>query len=99
MVTATARAQGWYRDPFGRHEDRYFSVGTPTKLVRDHAVESYDPPPADQPMPLALAPVAWAADPRRRDHDLRRADDLQRGETVDVWRRVLDALTRCVGTD
>ena len=36
---------GWYRDPYGVHEDRYFSQGFPTKLVRDNGVESYDPPP------------------------------------------------------
>jgi hypothetical protein len=29
------KAQGWYRDPYLVHEDRYFSDGQPTKLVRD----------------------------------------------------------------
>jgi hypothetical protein len=43
------RAQGWYRDPYGMHEDRYFSAGTPTKLVRDDGQESYDSPP-DRPL-------------------------------------------------
>lgn len=38
--------QGWYADPFGVHEERYFSVGQPTKLVRDGPVESYDDPPS-----------------------------------------------------
>lgn len=42
-----SQAQGWYRDPYGLHEDRYFSAGKPTKLVRDGARESYDPPPYD----------------------------------------------------
>jgi hypothetical protein len=36
---------GWQRDPFGIHEDRYFSRGEPTKLVRDRGVESYDDAP------------------------------------------------------
>lgn len=38
-------AEGWYRDPFGKHDDRWFSAGRPTKLVRDGGVESHDPPP------------------------------------------------------
>jgi hypothetical protein len=38
-------AQGWYRDPYLVHEDRYFSAGQPTKLVRDGGNEDYDPPP------------------------------------------------------
>jgi hypothetical protein len=27
--------QGWYQDPAGRHEYRWFSDGTPTDLIRD----------------------------------------------------------------
>jgi hypothetical protein len=38
--------QGWYPDPFGLHEQRYFSSGRPTKLVRDGRVEAYDEPTA-----------------------------------------------------
>jgi len=38
-------AQNWCPDPFGRHEARWFSNGTPTALVRDDGVESQDPPP------------------------------------------------------
>ena len=33
--------QGWYQDPYGVHEDRYFSEGQPTKLVRDGEGEVY----------------------------------------------------------
>jgi hypothetical protein len=33
------KAQGWYRDPYSVHEDRYFSDGQPTKLVRDGGSE------------------------------------------------------------
>jgi hypothetical protein len=36
--------QGWYADPFGRHEARYFSAGRPTKLVRDGQAEAFDEP-------------------------------------------------------
>jgi hypothetical protein len=45
-----SQAQGWYLDPYGLHQDRYFSHGWPTKLVRDGEVESFDLPPA-QPLP------------------------------------------------
>jgi hypothetical protein len=41
--------EGWYTDPFGRHEDRWMSDGTPTKLVRDGGVEAYDDPPDEEP--------------------------------------------------
>ncbi len=52
--------QGWHADPFGLHEMRYFSVGRPTKLVRDGRLESYDEPPADEP------PLDGAAPPVER---------------------------------
>lgn len=41
-------AEGWYRDPFGLHEDRWMSEGHPTSLVRDNGVESYDDVPSDE---------------------------------------------------
>jgi hypothetical protein len=42
---------GWYPDPYGIHQERYVSGdGTPTKLVRDDSIESYDPPPAPPDM-------------------------------------------------
>jgi hypothetical protein len=40
---------GWRSDPFGLHEQRYFSQDQPTKLVRDGTVEAYDPPPSETP--------------------------------------------------
>jgi hypothetical protein len=49
--------QGWHADPFGRHEQRYFSAGVPTKLVRDGNVESFDGPPTE----LSRAGAAVAA--------------------------------------
>ena len=51
----TIPAEGWYRDPFAIHEDRWMSQGRPTKLVRDGGVEAYDPPP-DLPLPSELVP-------------------------------------------
>ena len=44
-----ANLQGWQRDPFGQHEQRYFSQGQPTRLVRDGAVESYHDLPTSHP--------------------------------------------------
>lgn len=41
--------EGWYSDPFGRHEARWMSQGVPTKLVRDGELESYDEPPDEEP--------------------------------------------------
>jgi Penicillin binding protein transpeptidase domain/NTF2-like N-terminal transpeptidase domain len=41
--------QGWYPDPYERHDDRWFSDGKPTRLVRDHGTESCDEPPLEHP--------------------------------------------------
>jgi hypothetical protein len=71
------KAQGWYRDPYGVHEDRYFSDGQPTKLVRDGEVEDYDPPP---PGPPEVAELVEVPDSRPSDgNDMRRADDRKAG--------------------
>lgn len=40
--------QGWYPDPSGAHDERWFSAGRPTALVRDHGVESREDLPPDQ---------------------------------------------------
>ena len=42
-------AQGWCTDPYGLHEARWMSAGTPTKLVLDQGRESYDPAPQGEP--------------------------------------------------
>ena len=81
MSAAESVAQGWYRDPYRDHEDRYFSQGRPTKLVRDQRRESYDAPP-DLPVP---GPLVRPADAHRSSGptDLRRADDAERGPVYD----------------
>ncbi|WP_203711918.1 hypothetical protein [Asanoa siamensis] len=64
-------AEGWYRDPFEAHEDRWFSAGRPTALVRDAGVDSTDPPPAPEwsgPLDDVAAPEPGNA------NDLKRAD-------------------------
>ena len=79
------RAQGWYRDPYGVHEDRYFSAGTPTKLVRDNGQESYDPLP-DCPLPDGdLIPAQSAGSEAEPWSDLERADQP---EPTPVWLRI-----------
>ncbi len=45
MEVTQGQAQNWCLDPFGSHEERWFSRGIPTALVRDHGVEAQDPPP------------------------------------------------------
>jgi hypothetical protein len=74
--------EGWYTDPFGRHEARWLSRGTPTKLVRDGRVEAYDEPPDEQP---SVTPERIEADPdsSRGASDLLRADDVERGPDFD----------------
>jgi hypothetical protein len=36
--------QGWYPDPYGNHDERWFSNGRPTNMVRDKGVQSFDGP-------------------------------------------------------
>lgn len=64
--------EGWYSDPYGRHEARWISGGVPTKLCRDGDTESYDEPP-DSPPSHAWVPITpppgsvTAADTLRAD--------------------------------
>jgi len=74
-------AEGWYKDPYGLHEERWFSDGTATALVRDGQVERTDAPP-DAPPPEPLIP----AEPRGTAHgaeDLLRVDDVSRDVVMD----------------
>jgi hypothetical protein len=70
------RAEGWYRDPFHIHTDRWFSDGRPTDLVRDNGAESRDaPPPETVTSSLTESPQTPAVD----GSDLLRADDATAG--------------------
>jgi len=85
-------AEGWYRDPFGVHEDRWMSQGQPTKLVRDGGTESYDPPP-DLPLPDALVPVPDDDEPGDPS-DLRRYGDSEEPYSTRRARQAgMDAVT------
>ncbi len=84
------RAQGWYRDPFHLHEDRYFSAGEPTKLVRDGGQECQDEPP-DQPYAAADLVRAPDGEDDISGRDLLRADDAERRGVGARLRRADDA--------
>jgi hypothetical protein len=76
------KAEGWYEDPYRIHEDRWYSDGTPTSLVRDAGVEAKDPPPSQDPPAGQLVrsvPDHAPAGPE----DLDRADDPDAGEAPD----------------
>ncbi|HVU91953.1 MAG TPA: phospholipid scramblase-related protein [Jatrophihabitans sp.] len=44
MTQQTQPPAGWYADPFGRHEARYFNGATWTEHVASHGRQSTDPP-------------------------------------------------------
>jgi hypothetical protein len=79
------RWEGWYSDPFGRHEARWMSNGKPTKLVRDSGVESSDPPP-DEPFAHQPEPLEAAITPG--PDDVHRADERQQAGPFDNERAV-----------
>jgi len=77
--------EGWYRDPFGLHEARWFSDGTPTALVRDGRAESRDDPPSSH----YEGPVEPIEDEGESSpDDLRRADDGQSDRPLDEEARI-----------
>jgi hypothetical protein len=67
--------EGWYVDPYGVHEARWVSAGTPTALVRDGDVESQDPPPNTTYLG-ALEELEEESIPEGGG-DLRRADSVE----------------------
>jgi hypothetical protein len=82
-VTTTGD-EGWFTDPYGRHEARWLSLGQPTKLVRDGDTESYDEVPTG---PAVATPVRVEAEGSERGgSDLRRADDAEREGPYDASR-------------
>lgn len=72
--------EGWCTDPFGRHEARWMSLGTPTELVRDGGVEGRDPVPDE---PFTTSPRRVEGDAVGEGAHLARADDAQRGAPYD----------------
>jgi hypothetical protein len=74
----TMNEEGWFKDPYERHEARWVSDGTPTALVRDAGVESQDTPP-DEPITVEMERVAAETIPGDGS-DLKRADDAETQE-------------------
>ena len=85
--------EGWYTDPYARHEARWMSQGTPTALVRDGDVEGDDPVAHDA---FSVIPVRVGDDASPNGgSDLRRADDAEREgpyNSKQAMRRVLDII-------
>jgi hypothetical protein len=67
----THAPEGWYTDPYARHQQRWMSDGTPTSLVRDDGTTARDEPPSGpyvhEPEPIDEPPAADGADLRRAD--------------------------------
>lgn len=55
--------EGWFQDPWARHDARWFSDGKATSLVRDGRREGNDPPPESGPQDEQLV----RADPEPQD--------------------------------
>ena len=90
-------AEGWYRDPYEVHTDRWFSDGNPTALVRDAGRESHDPPP-NEPLtgPLVESDPIGIPDA----DDLRRADSDEGSFDPDAESRVVwDTFGETTGGD
>jgi hypothetical protein len=62
------------------HEDRWFSAGQPTRLVRDGGIDDYDPPPAGPPK---TERIEVRHSQPSEGSDLRRADDPKAGALYD----------------
>jgi hypothetical protein len=85
--------EGWFTDPFERHEARWMSQGTPTSLVRDGDVEGSDPVASG---PFKVNPVRIEGRPPRDGSDMLRADDAERQGPYDP-EAATDAAFRVTG--
>ena len=76
--------EGWYTDPYRRHDARWMSAGRPTNLVRDGNVTSHDEPPDG---PWVTKPEPWASESTAgAGSDLLRADSAEAGDAYDEKR-------------
>jgi hypothetical protein len=90
--------EGWFTDPWGRHEARWISLGQATDLVRDGKVAAHDPPP-NTPPTVTPALIPAEAPGQVGAGDLRRADDAER-QTIDpekLRERLVDAAEEAFG--
>ena len=84
--------EGWFQDHFRIHEDRWYSDGVPTSLVRDGGVESTDPPPSRH-VPSEPLVRSIPHNPSSGPDDLLRADDTESNaeENPDYSERAFEA--------
>jgi hypothetical protein len=80
-MTANSGYEGWYTDPYAKHDARWMSQGSPTRLVRDGTVETYDDPPSG---PYVRVPEPIESSRPSGADDLRRADEAEAGEPYDA---------------
>jgi hypothetical protein len=89
---AQTMTEGWCTDPYGLHEARWMSAGTPTKLVRDGSAEQFEAIPASEPtqraVPLLVATSA------SHGMDLRRSDQRVASQRTDMATAASRILTR-----
>ncbi len=74
--------EGWYTDPYERHEARWMSQGTPTWQVKDGDVEGRDDPVPDEP--FKVTPVRIETEGPGDGSDQLRADDAQTEKPYDA---------------
>lgn len=66
--------EGWWSDPTGRHQQRWYSAGVPTSLVDDGGTTGDDPLPVEEAAEATFAPAARGAElPAAVPHPLERA--------------------------
>jgi hypothetical protein len=85
-VSDDASLEGWFDDPYGRHEARWLSMGRPTHLVRDGDIEASDPI-ADVPFEAASLTRSAPVLPIDGAAGMRRADDTNRYSRIRWGRR------------
>jgi hypothetical protein len=91
MVTGIL-VQGWCTDPWGRYEERWFSAGRPTELVRSQGRELSDPVPRSVPDAMP-APVSWG-DGQADGIDLLRSDRASASARHELAQAARGMLTR-----
>jgi hypothetical protein len=93
----TEEDEGWYTDPYGRHEARWMSMGRPTGLVRDAGVESHEDPPDSPPShraervgppqgSMTAADTLRADDAESESPTMTQIDDAARNFVLSGWR-------------
>jgi hypothetical protein len=85
-----AAMEGWYTDPYARHEARWISQGTPTNLVRDGKIEGTDSV-TDEPFQVKPVRIEGDGVEPRDGSDMRRADDAELEAPYDARRAARSA--------